>query len=187
MNNAEVVDFVIKNNIRSILGNHEMMFYSFFYDPDNMAARSWIFNGSESTIKSYDQKMELMRNHLLFLIDRPLFFCLEDCLISHAGISLKYKTKIDGIPCDSGEFEEFIREESANDYGVLWNRDKLLNIGRLQIIGHTRQKEVRYDKKSDTYYIDTGAYSGNKLSAVIIHNNQLVEIIEKDTDERDIR
>jgi serine/threonine protein phosphatase 1 len=183
----ESVEFVFENKIQSILGNHELMFYSFFYEPESLAARSWMFNGSESTLKSYEQNMDIMRRHMKRLYEMPLFFYLEDCFISHAGISQKYKAKkIVNMDGNSEEFESFFKSDMLNDFGLLWNRDKLIDIQRLQIVGHTKQQEVRYDKKANTYYIDTGAYAGNKLSAVVVHNNQLVEILECQTDQRDI-
>lgn len=57
----------------------------------------------------------------------------------------------------------------------------LLNIGKLQIVGHTHRREVYYDKESDTLYIDTTAYAKNKLSAVIVEKNKLLEIISQKT------
>jgi hypothetical protein len=50
----------------------------------------------------------------------------------------------------------------------------------------TRFQEVSYDEASDTVYIDTAACSGNKLSAVIINENNIIEKISVPTEKIDI-
>ena len=68
----------------------------------------------------------------------------------------------------------------------MWNRDELLNLGKLQIIGHTKQQEIVYVEESDSLYIDTGAFVGNKLSAVIVDNNEIIDTIQEPTHIDDI-
>jgi hypothetical protein len=68
----------------------------------------------------------------------------------------------------------------------MWTRDELLNLGKAQIVGHTKSSELIINKKADAYYIDTGACSGNKLSCVIMDNSKLVEIIDEPTHLNDI-
>jgi len=57
----------------------------------------------------------------------------------------------------------------------------MVNLGKVQIVGHTIQHDVKYDEKSNASYIDTSAFSGNKLSAVIVEDNKLVESISIDS------
>jgi len=61
-----------------------------------------------------------------------------------------------------------------------------LNLGKLQIVGHTRFQEITYDEDSDTVYVDTSAYSGNKLSAVIINESNVIDRISITTEKIDI-
>ncbi|MDZ7626635.1 MAG: diadenosine tetraphosphatase, partial [Ignavibacteriaceae bacterium] len=79
-----------------------------------------------------------------------------------------------------------IEKDLNSDHGILWTRDKLVNLGKLQVVGHTRFEEVSYDEASDTVYIDTAACSGNKLSAVIINENNIVDKLSVPTEKIDI-
>jgi serine/threonine protein phosphatase 1 len=118
----------------------------------------------------------------------PLFINLDDCFISHAGISSYYKKKInysDGINEDS--IDEILKSEITSEHGVLWTRDELLDIGKLQIVGHTRQEDINFDKVSNTLYIDTSVYTGNKLSAVVIEENRVVDKFSVQTFHADIK
>lgn len=74
--------------------------------------------------------------------------------ISHAGIGKKATTPLD-LP----------RESS-----IINNRKALRNIGKLQITGHVIQENgVVYSPKENAWHIDTGAYLGNGLSAILIN------------------
>jgi hypothetical protein len=53
-------------------------------------------------------------------------------------------------------------------------------------VGHTRFQEVSYDEASDTVYIDTAACSGNKLSAVIINESNIIDKLSVPTEKIDI-
>jgi len=63
----------------------------------------------------------------------------------------------------------------------------LLDLGKLQVVGHTKQKDVRYDKKANSLYIDTGAYACRKLSAVVIENSKVVDKFGVKTNMNDLR
>jgi len=79
-----------------------------------------------------------------------------------------------------------IEADYVTDRGVLWTRDELLNLGKLQIVGHTHQKEVTYVEESNALYIDTGACVGNKLSAVVIEKGEIIDTIQEPTHIEDI-
>ncbi|MEO8231273.1 MAG: metallophosphoesterase [Ignavibacteriota bacterium] len=175
----EVIEFVKSESIRFVIGNHDYMFYSNMRDPFSIMARSWNYNGAETTIASYKEKNHFMDEHLDLIISAPLFYNLDDCFISHAGVSTKYQKFFkDGIPSDK-ELDEIFKKELDDKNSILWTRGSLLNLGKLQIIGHTHRKDVYHDISSNTLYIDTTAYGNNKLTAVIIDNNKCIEIIEE--------
>ena len=178
----EVVSFIKENEIAFTAGNHDLMFYYFFTKPSHPIAKAWIYNGSETTMDSYGDHMDIVRDHLAFIIKAPLFLDLKDCFISHAGISRYYKKifKTD-ILNSPAELTDLLNDELNSQRGVLWNRDILLNLGKLQIVGHTIQQDVNYDEKSNALYIDTSAFTGNKLTAVIIDDNKLVDSISINT------
>lgn len=184
----EVVEFVMNSKIIFTPGNHDYMFYYFIKHPSSPIGRSWIYNGSEATLDSYSNRFNEMNVHLSYIIKAPLFINLPDCFISHAGISVAYSRKLGKKPLDDiTKLTEVAEGELNDEHGILWTRDKLLNLGKLQIVGHTRYDDVYHDNKSNALYIDTAACSGNKLSCAIIEKNELKNVISVKTVEKDIR
>ncbi|MFH0733215.1 MAG: metallophosphoesterase [bacterium] len=184
---CEVVNFVHNEHILFTPGNHDYMFVSYFKEPGSTFARSWIFNGNEATLESYEQHPEHLNAHLKFLRSAPLFFNLPDCFICHAGIA-KYYEKF--LPLNFKEnidiLEPLIYEDYITDQGVLWTREPLLNIGKLQIVGHTKYHEITLDESANVLYIDTGACMGYRLSAVIIEKNKIIDVLDVKTNALDI-
>lgn len=175
----DVIEFVKSEKILSVIGNHDFMFYSNMRDPFSIMARSWNYNGAETTLASYQDKMHLMDEHLDFIISQPLFYNLKDCFISHAGISQNYRQLFKkGIP-SAKKLNETLKKDLADRNSILWTRDNLLNIGKLQVVGHTHKKEIYHDFDSNALYIDTTAYGNNRLTAVIIEDNKCVKVIEE--------
>jgi len=183
----DVVKFVSDEAIKFVPGNHDYMFYHFFKDPSSVFARSWAFNGNEATLESYENHENAVFEHIEFIKRAPLFFNLDDCFISHAGISSQYKNFLpDNFSENLDLLEKFILNDFKNDKGVLWTRDPLLNINKLQIVGHTKQIDITLDEDSLSVYIDTGACVGNKLSAVIVNENKIIDTIQEKTNLNDI-
>jgi serine/threonine protein phosphatase 1 len=184
---CEVMDFIIENNILMTPGNHDYMFYHFFKDPQSIFAKSWFFNGSEPTLESYEDRQAAMFRHIDFIKDAPLYFNLPDCFISHAGVSNLYEKFLPKNFKDLLEMlDPYIRNDLKTDRGILWTRDPLLNLGKLQVVGHTKQQEITLIEDANSVYIDTGACVGNKLSAIIVHESQIVQTIEEKTHLNDI-
>ena len=73
-----------------------------------------------------------------------------------------------------------------NDEGILWCRDQLVDLGVMQIVGHTRKENIYHDEFSNSVYIDTSAVVGNKLTAVIIENNEIADVLNAKTNPMDI-
>ncbi len=183
----EVVEFILENKILFTPGNHDYMFYYFFKEPSSVFARSWVFNGSEATLQSYDDHGDKLFEHIEILKKAPLYFDTPDCFITHAGISKEYENLLDpSFKDDFTSLYELINKDFSSDKGVLWLRGKALNIGKLQIMGHTKHQEITLDEEANAIYIDTGAYVGNKLSAVIVDNEQIVDVIDVKTHLNDI-
>ena len=183
----KVIKFFIDENIRFTPGNHDYMFYHFFKDPSSVFAKSWVFNGNESTLVSYEDHDEDLFKHVDFIKNAHLFYDLDDCYITHAGISSAYKFELpDKFEQNLSQLEHFIKRDFKNETGVLWTRDDLLNLGKLQIVGHSKHQEVTLDEEANALYIDTGACVGNKLSAVIIHESKILETIDQPTKLEDI-
>ena len=83
----EVLEYVKNEGIKFTPGNHDYMFYYFIKKPTTNMGASWIYNGFEKTISSYDNKFDKISEHLDLITQAPLFFNLPECFISHAGIS----------------------------------------------------------------------------------------------------
>ena len=186
-NSFEVVEFVVAEKIQCVIGNHDFMFYSNMRDPFSLMAKSWNYNGAETTLASYKDKLNQMDKHLDLIINSPLFFNLDDCFISHAGISKSLKDKLpENFLSDDAALKEILSNDLFNQNSIIWARGDLLNIGKLQVVGHTHRKEVYFDKVSNAIYIDTTAFGNNKLSAAIVEQNNLVEIIDQKTNADDV-
>ncbi|MHB1686601.1 MAG: metallophosphoesterase [Ignavibacteriaceae bacterium] len=183
----EVVNFIISEKIVFTAGNHDLMFYNFIKRPTSEMGITWLYNGYEKTVASYDNHFENLSLHLDFIINAPLFLYLENCFISHAGISKYYKKK---LPENLGEnlnsLESILRNDLENPHGIIWTRDELLNLGMLQVVGHTRMNDVTFKKENNVAYIDTSVYTGDKLSAVIIDDGKIFNTIFVPTNPKDI-
>jgi len=183
----ETVEFVKKNKITFTPGNHDYMFYYFIKHPSSSLGRSWTYNGSESTLDSYSNRYIEMNKHLNYIIKAPLILDLFDCFVSHAGISNHYSRKFGKNPLsDKEKLIDYVEKDLNSEHGVLWTRDRLLNLGKLQVVGHTRFNEIYYDEQSNAVYVDTSAFAGNKLSAVIINENEIVDDLSVRTEKIDI-
>ena len=71
-NSFEVIEYVIAEKINYTLGNHDYMFYSNMRDPFSLMAKSWNYNGAETTLTSYKDKLDKMDGHLDTIISAPL-------------------------------------------------------------------------------------------------------------------
>lgn len=186
-NSFEVIEFVVAEKIQCVIGNHDFMFYSNMRDPYSLMAKSWNYNGAETTLASYKDKLNQMDKHLDLIINSPLFYNLDDCFISHAGISKSLKDKLpENFLSDDAALKEILSNDLFNQNSIIWVRGDLLNIGKLQVVGHTHRKEVFFDKVSNALYIDTTAFGNNKLSAAIVEQNKLIEIIDQKTNADDV-
>jgi serine/threonine protein phosphatase 1 len=178
----EVLEFIKQYKIMFTAGNHDLMFYYYITQPAHPIGKPWIYNGSESTMASYSNYMAAMREHLVVIKKAPLFYNLKDCFISHAGISSYYQKHFkNDVFSDNAKIKKFLEQDLVSSHSVIWTRDELINLGKLQIVGHTIVQDLYHNKKSNALYTDTSAFAGNKLTAVIIDDNNLVESISVDT------
>jgi len=175
---CETIHFCISNNIKVCLGNHDFMFLQYFREPYSLMARSWVFNGHIPTLNSYKNNPELLEPHLDYVEKLKLFYNTKDAFVCHAGISRVYKKFFSQYKLDGTHdlfIEKLLAPDLEKDHSIIWVRDNLINIGKLQIVGHTRRFETLYEKNLNVYYIDTGCAYGNKLTAVIVNNNEVID------------
>jgi serine/threonine protein phosphatase 1 len=184
----EVVEFVKSENIQFVPGNHDYMMYYFIKNPSHEIGRPWPYNGYETTLISYNERFDKLNEHLDLIVSQPLYYNLDDCFISHAGISKSMKSELpENFLENSKSLDEVIKSNLNSEDGILWARGTLLNIGKLQIVGHSIKRDVVISEKSNAIYIDTGVYLSNRLSAVIIEDGQLVEVLQEKTHNIDLK
>ncbi|MBK7981758.1 MAG: metallophosphoesterase [Ignavibacteriae bacterium] len=183
----ETVEFLKEKEIKFTPGNHDLMFVHFFQLPGSVFARTWIHNDNGETLAAYEFEPEKIWDHIEYINQQPFWYNHDDAFITHAGFSSFYKKIVpSGYKKNLNVLGKIIDSEIESDHGVMWNRDKLLDLGKLQIVGHTHNAEPKFDKSSHTLYIDTGAFRGNKLSAAIVEHSKIIEILSVDTYLKDI-
>ncbi|MBI2417700.1 MAG: serine/threonine protein phosphatase [Ignavibacteriales bacterium] len=184
---VEVIEFIMSENVKPVLGNHECMFYYSFEFPNHPYRDVWASNGNFKTLNSYSEHPELLQKHITYFKNLPLFYRLPDCFISHAGISVLLQPKMHNTSqWNEADWEEFINNHMSEEIGVIWNRTSLMNCGFLQVVGHTKHRSAYFDQKTMALYSDTGAYTGNKLSCVIVDKNTHVDTLSFPTVPKDI-
>jgi serine/threonine protein phosphatase 1 len=183
----EVLEYVKDEGIKFTPGNHDYMFYYFIKKPATNMGASWIYNGFEKTISSYDNRFDKIADHLEIITQAPLFFNLSECFISHAGISEYYSSVLGEEPLkDIDKLDEEMRNSITSEHGILWTRDDLMNLGRLQVVGHTRKQEITYQNWNNVVYIDTSVYTSNKLSAIIVEEGKIIAQHSVPTNHKDL-
>ncbi|MDP4116928.1 MAG: diadenosine tetraphosphatase, partial [Bacteroidota bacterium] len=151
------------------------------------AGAAWMYNDNVATLISYENRNNLLQKHISIIKGLPLYFNLDDCFISHAGISSYYRKFLSGdVKNNIDLLNGHIYSDCNTDRGVLWTRDILLNLGKLQVVGHTPRSKIIFEKKSNSLYIDTSVYAGKALTAVMIENNKMIDSFSVVTDERDL-
>jgi serine/threonine protein phosphatase 1 len=157
-------------NIIPLMGNHEQMMLN--YLEKGLADPSWMYNGYEATVRSYDidevsshRKFRSdMKNildsegHLDFLNSLKLFYEEDDFIVVHAGL-------------DPYNFDE--RDPET----LLWIREEFIMASvtypKTVIFGHTRMKEpfIRQDRIG----IDTGCVYGGPLTAIELTERKIYQ------------
>ncbi|MDF2591925.1 MAG: serine/threonine protein phosphatase [Clostridia bacterium] len=157
------------NNVIFLKGNHEFEIIEHYYNGPN---ENWLRQCGKETIKQYENTQVNIEEDIRWFSKMPLYWSNEKVFVSHAGIAKDCINPLD----------------ETNQRSVLWNRDELKNIGKLQVIGHTpcKEDEPFYDEKSNTWNIDTGSgYGGNLTALRLSIEGNLLEIIKIKTLKKD--
>jgi serine/threonine protein phosphatase 1 len=182
----ESVEYIIKNGIRPVMGNHDRMFLSYYTERASNQAQLWVYNNSAKTMFDYEKNPGILVRHLEFVSHLPLFYDLGEHLISHAGLGRQWISLFQfNKNLELKLLEKIATENIDNDKGLLWNRSELLDVGKIQIVGHTPVPNFKYYKKQKAYYIDTGASNGNKLTALVAGVGDAADVLFEVTDKRD--
>jgi len=131
-------------------GNHEASLWQ-HCGPDGPYP-PWLEWGGRGTLYQYRlHPATTLRTHAAWLSQRPLCWENEYLFVSHAGLA---------------NTDQPFNENNPD--GLLWRRGPLRNIGRRQVVGHTPTPDgiPVFDEASNAFYLDTGAYAGNGLTAL---------------------
>ncbi len=136
-------------------GNHEAL----AIEHTEKGSGNWFERFGKKVLWQYQLCERDFRADVEWFKQMPLYWENDAIFVSHAGIG----------------HSSFCMDENHRE-GILWNRDSLKNIGKLQIIGHTPQKKINYTEQSHSWNIDTGAYMGKYLSGIKL--NQEGKVLE---------
>ena len=157
----QVLDYVISMiedgfNVIPLKGNHEDMFINYLRK-DEVEDGLFLYNGGRKTIESYRKvnngKFLLPKKHRQFLDNLKLYHEEEFYFFVHAGVS----PNVNPSQVDSDD-ALWIRED------FIWSDN---NWGKVIVFGHTIQSDgplIMHNKRG----IDTGAFSRDKLTAMVI-------------------
>lgn len=174
MQSREVIDLLLDEPLVGfdsvhLMGNHEEFLLAFAHDLSS--ARSWLYNGGDTTLHSYGvvvpavvrQDLDLAEardaffaslpaRHLDFFRSLRLYHEIGDYFFVHAGVR-------PGVP---------LQGQSHDD--MLWIRQEFLrsnaDFGRIVVHGHSITREV--DVQPNRIGIDTGAYNSGILSCLVL-------------------
>lgn len=154
------------NNVVFLKGNHEFeIIYHFLNEPNE----NWLSQCGYETLEQYKSENKNPIEDVNWFLTLPLYWKNENIFISHAGLSEAT------LNC----FEE------TDPHGVLWNRGKVKNINKLQIIGHTpcENREPIYNREENYLNIDTGAgYKDGVLTGVKLNKKgEILKVIKINT------
>ncbi|WP_017293520.1 metallophosphoesterase family protein [Geminocystis herdmanii] len=150
---AKVVDLVIKNDYKCILGNHEVMLLDAIggQQINQQVFHGWLQNGGNTTIASYDNKMP-PPEHLEWFKNLPLYFDLGDYWLVHAGVDPR-------LPLEQQSSEQFcwIRQ-LFHDTIEPYFKDKTIIIGHTITFTFQGVKSGQLAGGEGWIGIDTGVY-----------------------------
>ncbi|MEX0685647.1 MAG: metallophosphoesterase family protein [Balneolales bacterium] len=165
----EVVDFLIEFNKSYpcvfLRGNHEQMLLDSFSSGDS---RLWLYNGGDTTLKSYSSDGNTLADHQEFYMGTRLYYDTDKYFFVHAGL---HPTKTIA--------ESIAQEDSQEEF--LWERSHIKTTKnkweKTVVFGHTPVPEPIV--KPHMMGIDTGCVYTHrqdmgKLTAVLLPEQKFI-------------
>jgi diadenosine tetraphosphatase ApaH/serine/threonine PP2A family protein phosphatase len=170
----ETVQLLIRNNIKSVLGNHELFV---FYVESHRSGQKTPFKLKKKHLELYDS---LSESSIEYIKNLPLYIRIPEIntLVLHGGI-MPYKKinehsayEMTSVRIVDPITKEFIKRDKD---GLPWY---YYYSGKERIIyGHTAAVSIKYRK--NTVGIDTGCLYGEKLSAYILPDDKILSVEAK--------
>jgi len=176
----KTLDFIIKNNIKSVLGNHEDKILR--YLKHSKLAK-------QNPIKLDNDEQNIIHNltnqHISYLIQLPLFLQYYNITIVHGGIhnnmdlnNLSKREKEQVLRMRYlDQDEKYLALGKEDENSIFWADIYTGNQGFI-VYGHDWSKEPRKSKYA--LGIDTGCVYGNKLTAVVFRKINQHYILDED-------
>jgi predicted kinase len=175
-----VIDFVHKNLswFHYTIGNHENFVYKFITGqiPEKHIPDEVILNDYFEARLIFEKDEELKEKFIELIKDSKHFFIHRDFIVTHAPCENKHLAKLSGTSLKAQRSIRYPKDrdyenpvehfKAVKDFFKFLRDDAEFN-GPLHIFGHVTSKEVSNYKNK--WNIDTGAYTGNKLSAITIN------------------
>lgn len=154
----EIVEHLVQRGAVALLGNHDLMLVSTYYDPGNL--QLWLFNGGYTTLAEFGGVIP--ERWVRFLERLPTHHEEPDCIMVHAGLA-------PGLP---------LSQQSDRD--KVWIREPFLSQyrGKRVYFGHTPTCLLHGEERWEPWYgedkvgIDTGAVYGGVLTLLDIDSGQ---------------
>ena len=148
------------DNVIALMGNHEDMLLGYINGNDV----SWLYNGCETTIESYDGYKKQFEDDVIWMRTLPLYHEDEHFVYVHAGIDA---------------YEPMSKQKKNT---LLWVREPFIynfkKYHKQVIFGHTptmnlsgKCEPVR--TSTNNLAIDTGCVYGGALTALIIEDDKI--------------
>lgn len=147
--------------VHVLKGNHEDRYLRYHDQP----GYSKSIDLTKADFMRQEMNLKKLNN---WLKELPYKWETPNILITHAGISKSVRNPYN----------------YTNPRGVIHNRSELRNVGKLQVYGHMIQVDGRmmFSASANAWCIDTGAWTGQKLSALrIAETGQVLEQIQVPT------
>jgi len=167
----KTLDFVIENDIKSVLGNHEDKIIRYLNHQNSNKKNPILLDEDEQNIVN-----NLSQKHIEFLRNLPLFLKFGNITIVHGG--LQNHMNLDNLSKKDtqkilrmrylDQVENFLALGKEDENSIFWADVYDGNQGFI-IYGHQKQNEIKENKYA--LGIDTGCVYGNKLTAIIFTNN----------------
>ena len=177
-----VIEFVMKNNYKVILGNHDELMIKHAIESMKEKDNDWIKGtkmGAMETISSYENDIDMLKKHIEWLKTLPKYILIGNYFLTH-GFGLPYYERRDDK--EKSKLLNTNRTKGEDIYSDDWDIEDWRQHKIINIFGHESFDEV---KKGENYYgIDTGCGYGKKLTALELGS---MKTIEEKCDSRDIK
>ena len=170
---AKVVELVIENEYKCILGNHELMLLEALGKEqiNHLSFQTWLQNGGNATIMSYGHKMP-PREHIEWMKSLPFYFDLGDYWLVHAGVNPRKS-----ILHQSPEAFCWIRDQFHCSHKAYFE-DKTIIVGHTITFTFPGINPGKVVQGKGWLGIDTGAYHHLQgwLTALDLNNSMVYQV-----------